>query len=363
MKYVYRCLDPDRYRFRLLAPDDPEGRLLLEDLTNIRYESVPSHRAPLHLALATRRLVGSHRPKLIHAHGLTAAISAILGAMGTGTPVVVTHHDVFRDDQFHGAQGVARRIVLSQTLRRGTAMHFVSNDSRDNFFEYFPELRAAPFLAVTIQNGIDVDGFRSVARSANVENQRREPVAGSPRPMVLGFLGRFMPQKGFDLLVSAVERLVGETGGPWPIRVLAVNDGAFVRELRADIERRQLSSHFEFIGFQASVWNVLLDVDVVVIPSRWEACPLVPMEAMVLGKPVIASDCVGLREVVRHSPTITFETGNAQALADAIASFRERRDDFVDRATRFAETARSRFDSRTAASALQALFTEVERRT
>ncbi|WP_165856072.1 glycosyltransferase [Marinobacter sp. JSM 1782161] len=62
----------------------------------------------------------------------------------------------------------------------------------------------------------------------------------------------------------------------------------------------------------------LKGVDVVAMPSRWEACGLLAMEALAAGVPIIGSDCVGLREVLRDSPALVCRAGDAESLKNAL---------------------------------------------
>jgi glycosyltransferase involved in cell wall biosynthesis len=101
----------------------------------------------------------------------------------------------------------------------------------------------------------------------------------------------------------------------------------------------------------------LAALDCLAIPSVWEAFGLLAAEALCLGVPVIASDCVGLREVVADSAARVFRTGDANELAQAI------RQEMIDpsgaRARGFAPVAQRSFDIRRSATQLDQLFGEV----
>ena len=58
------------------------------------------------------------------------------------------------------------------------------------------------------------------------------------------------------------------------------------------------------------------------MPSIWEAASLQALEAMCMGIPLIASNCIGLRETVRDTPAIVFESRNSKALAEAMDEVR-----------------------------------------
>ena len=56
-------------------------------------------------------------------------------------------------------------------------------------------------------------------------------------------------------------------------------------------------------------------MDVVAMPSRWEACGLLAMEALTAGVPIVGTNCIGLREVLSGSPARMVSPGDNEALA------------------------------------------------
>jgi glycosyltransferase involved in cell wall biosynthesis len=165
-----------------------------------------------------------------------------------------------------------------------------------------------------------------------------------------------MPEKGFDVLLDAVRRLIADGRPAPPFRVIAVSDGAFVREYRQQVSEWGLEPYFIFAGFQPSTAGTLVELDALVVPSRREACPLVAMEAMVLGCPLIASDCIGLREVTADAPSLRCIAGDPASLASAIAQFFAGRAAIRARARAHVPSARRSFDSSDAARRLSKVF-------
>jgi glycosyltransferase involved in cell wall biosynthesis len=99
---------------------------------------------------------------------------------------------------------------------------------------------------------------------------------------------------------------------------------------------------------------ILADLDLVVVPSLWEASSLVSMEAMATGVPVLGSDCPGLREVLRGTPSVMVRTGDVPALFQGLCRFLER--PWTRAARHYAPAARDRFDCSRPARRLQELF-------
>ena len=70
--------------------------------------------------------------------------------------------------------------------------------------------------------------------------------------------------------------------------------------------------------FTPNIAGTIKGLDVVAMPSLWEACGLLAMEAMAAGAPLIGTNCVGLREVLRNTPAKMINLGDSKALSKAI---------------------------------------------
>ena len=202
-----------------------------------------------------------------------------------------------------------------------------------------------------IQHGVDV-GSAAAERPAGILKRR---LALPDETFLFGFFGRFMPEKGFDLIVAAVEELSRRGYDPAAFRLLAVNHGGYVREYTAEIEARRVDRYFAFLDLQPGILDLLRGVDLSLMPSRSEAAGYVAMEALAVGCPLIASDCVGLREVTRDTPAVSIPAGDAGALADAMQralGMADLRRPFQE----YAEKARGRFDVDKATARLERLM-------
>src|SRR6185503_12814399 len=96
----------------------------------------------------------------------------------------------------------------------------------------------------------------------------------------------------------------------------------------------------------------------VVMPSLWEAAGLLAMEALAVGTPLLASDCIGLREVVADTPARIAKAGDAAAWAEALRAAID--DPGREAARGFAPRARRRFDAEASARRTAALLREIE---
>jgi len=98
-------------------------------------------------------------------------------------------------------------------------------------------------------------------------------------------------------------------------------------------------------------------LDVVVMPSLSEACPLLAMEAMVVGVPVIGSNCIGLREVLSHTPSVMVPPEDSLALAKAL--IKEIRYPSKPKAKAFSKEAESIFNVKRQSAKLEKVMLEM----
>lgn len=168
---------------------------------------------------------------------------------------------------------------------------------------------------VTIHNGVDLEEFRAAGGPPlpeGLESRNREAV--------LACAGRVEPMKGQACLVEAVGK-IGE--GRRTLRVLLcgeITDGRY-REYCEEIGRRcGIADRVRFLGHRPDIAAVLSAADLVVMPSlSGEAFPRAVIEAMALGKPVVATDVGGTREAIQEGVTgYVVPPDDADALADRI---------------------------------------------
>jgi glycosyltransferase involved in cell wall biosynthesis len=146
----------------------------------------------------------------------------------------------------------------------------------------------------------------------------RDPSA----PLVVGYAGQIEPIKGVDLLVRAFRSLPADR--PIELRIhgdLSKNRqfGATLRQLVGDHPAIRLAGPFE----RAQLAEVMSGLDVLVVPSTWyENSPVVISEALAAGRPVIATDLGGIRDLVEHEVNgLLFELGDVAGLARQIGQF------------------------------------------
>ena len=111
-------------------------------------------------------------------------------------------------------------------------------------------------------------------------------------------MGRLTEQKGFDLLIP-IWKIVSESYPDW--RLVIVGEGEQKAMLEEEIRIRNLRERVEIRPFTRSIVPVYLESSVYVMPSRYEGFPMVLIEAMACGLPVVSFTCPsGPTEIIRE---------------------------------------------------------------
>ena len=250
--YSYPRLAADGWRFTFVGPDDATFDAFRRDVAH--FDGVECVGARVRgrscdLRGAIRPLLRSGRFAAAHSQGLTAGAMVAWENREVGVPHVVTSHDVFPPGRHVGLVDAGKRFVLGRLLAKADAIVSVTDDARDNLLAHVPRLGRG-VRHETIPHGIPLPPAGAAAPAADLRAANAIPTETA----LVGFLGRFMEQKGFLPLLGAIERL--KTSPPRrPFRLLAVGTGDFEPEYRREVERRGLAELVSFLPLVAIPGN------------------------------------------------------------------------------------------------------------
>ena len=167
-----------------------------------------------------------------------------------------------------------------------------------------------------IENGINLRAVASAPERRRVVARRRW---GSPRQAwVMGSVGRFAPEKDYPFLVRAAAPLLGAD-----VRLVIVGDGTEMPAVKTEVAARQVEPFVCLPGLRDDVPELLAALDVFVLSSRMEGLPLVVLEAMATGLPVVATAVGGLPKLLTDGETgFLVPAGDETALRSRLASLR-----------------------------------------
>jgi len=245
LKYTYGKLDQNKYEFDFVAPSEKWLNRIKSDLTNYKVLVHPVRKENSNKALmfSIFRLLRNKNYQIIHSQGYTAGILSNFANMIFRVPHIITLHHIFGHGQFSDTfwkrfQWLKResiQFVLSYADRIQT----VSDDAMSNLLEYFPGLERRKEKLIVIKNGIDIREFLA-------EYKINEAIFPKQRNIFyLGFLGRYMPEKGFSFIIDLMESLV-KKHRKRNFRVVSVGGfGGFIREYKKKIDSRGISEYFK----------------------------------------------------------------------------------------------------------------------
>jgi len=363
LKYTYARLDKKKYQFTILtAHDDYETASMREGLKGVDPEivEVVGKNFTLKMIVHLMKLLYGNKIDLIHSQGFTAGMLASIANVFFRKPHVITTHGVLIESLFSSRFGSLKKYLYDFLLTRADVIQSVSNDAQESLIKYLPSISEKKEKLVVILNGIPVEKFSGEPEGSG--RSLREELGMKNDVFLFGYLGRFMPEKGFPYLIDAVDALSKKGTLSGKFKIVAVNDGSFIREYKAIIQEKGISDYFVFYGLTSNVGRIIKGLDAVVIPSLYESSSLVAMEAFVLGCPVIASQCIGLREVVAGSPARRIEKiADADAIAEALIQFMSEPARIKKEALDFVAEAKKRFDVGSTAEKLDLLFEKLLR--
>jgi len=299
--------------FKIVAPMNENVHRLVHAEQNISVFGESKEHTNRSLLRELIRAVRQEKPDIVQSHGFTAGLLAALPLKLLGIKHVITTHDVFVNNVFEGARGKLKWWLLYAAFSLADRVNPVGHDAGDNLIASFPRLPRSKISV--IRNGIPSNHF--LGDSARELRKEADIPAGS---LVAGFFGRFMSQKGFRTLVEAV-KMYNSASGDARLHVCCFGWGGFIREEQQALKEAGLDRFFSFFPATENMAEAIRGVDFVVMPSKWEACPLLAMETLVAGRPLVASNCIGLKEVTEGQPVLKFSVGDSGELLEQVRRF------------------------------------------
>ncbi len=158
-----------------------------------------------------------------------------------------------------------------------------------------------------IPDGLDPDSFEPTQREAH------------PKVVRCLSIGRLIPRKGFQFLIRALPQVLSKVKHKFEIEI--VGDGPYEGELTTIAKNLNVNSYIHFTGAveYSELPKKYRDADIFILPSLAEGMPLVVLEAMGTGLPIIASRVQGIDELVADDANgALFNPGDVDGLADCI---------------------------------------------
>ena len=245
---------------------------------------------------------------VVHMHGYGATTFGRLAAARRRLPAILHEHANLTDTPWF--QKVADRLLAPHTdlalaVSRSTA-------------EFVIRARLIPpDRTKVVYLGVPLEEF-SRPRSADDVSKARRALGIPPDVFAVGTVTRLMPSKGNEYLVEAARIVCDRISSA---RFYIVGEGELQNELEDRVRSLGLGDRLTFCGFRRDVAEAFSAFDLAVFPSLWEGTPLTVLEALAMGKAIVATDADGLQDVLSDGVDARIvPKRNAEALAQGIVA-------------------------------------------
>ncbi len=316
---------------------------------------------PAAMSVVRRLATLAREVDLLHANTQKAWVLGALAARLARRPIVWHLRDLLTAEHF-GASN--RRIAV--LLANRCAARVIANSQATA--DAFVDAGGRPALVQVVHNGIDAAPFDAAFSGDSSDAWAAAGVVLPPATPVLALFGRLAKWKGQHVAIAAVASLKASPAGAAPHLVLVgealFGEQAWAARLRALAAEAGVADRVHFAGFHADVAGLLAASDVVIHASTApEPFGRVIVEGMLSGRPVVASDAGGAREILEDGVTGRLTPpGDPEALAAAITELLVDRDRAAGLAAAGRADALARFTLPVTLAGVEAVWSELPAR-
>ena len=305
-------IDKSKFNISIVSLTEPE-RVSETFLESAKILTSQTHLIPWKMSkpfatsiLKLISLIKRYEIDILHTHEVRTNFVGLIAARLTGIKVVASIHGwVMNTVPFswklyqHFDRRVIRRfdhiIVGSKFLRNEIIKMGLSSQK-----------------VTTIHNAIDTTSLDLSASSLNFKKKYNL----NSTDTLIGTVGRISREKGHKYLLEAAKIVIQDHPD---VKFLIVGEGKIRIELERYAKTLGIFENVIFTGYYENLSEVLAAIDLFVIPSLTESLPLVVLEAMAAGKPVISTNVGGIPEIIIHGETgLLVRPQNGMELANSI---------------------------------------------
>jgi glycosyltransferase involved in cell wall biosynthesis len=243
------------------------------------------------------------KPVLVHTHLMHGDLYGIAAARFAGIKTIISSKH--NDDVFRSRQPLK---IINYLLNRNTSRIITISDWIARFTQNVEgvareKIRTIYYAIEPVQASLDRNALRA---SLNMGSD----------DIVVGIIARLVEQKGHRYLIDAFAKAITENHR---LRLLIVGSGGIEEELKKQVNQLSLQKKVIFTGYRSDTVDLLDAIDIFAHPSLWEGFGLSVLEAMNMGKPVVATRVSALPELIEDTVTgFLVAPRDVNALSDAL---------------------------------------------
>ncbi len=286
----FACVKPDRF---------PETRQSQE---TILYKTPMRGRFDLRCARRLAQLIRAEDYTLVHAHTPRSVLVGGLAAKWAGVPLIYHVHSPTGNDSTRRLQNWVNAKLEHWSIRNAAQLIAVSPSLK----QLMEQQGFAPERVTYVPNGVPA-----------IDASQRKRLAQN---WTLGIAALFRPRKGIEVLLEALAALRSRNVDVTLRAVGPFETPEYEHEVMTLVEKLGVGDAIEWTGFTQDIAAELRQIDLFVLPSLFgEGLPMVVLEAMAAGLPVVASHVEGVPEAIRHREEgLLVEPASVSQLALAI---------------------------------------------
>ena len=303
------------HEVELLSPNAGPLTIALENKGIIVHKLSLARSFHLNKAIELAALLKREKIDLVHTHtSLNSEILARIACFIANVPIICHHHDpvdIFnKNSLISGYQHWLDRIT-SKCVHRFIAVSKSRYEAMVKYRGY------AEDKISLIYNGINVEEFEYI----DSEDMACKGLNLNKNDLAIGLIGRLEIAKGQDTLIKAGSSVIKQYPNA---KFFIIGDDHIdgkpcLKRYQKMIKELKLEDRVFLLGLRPDIKQLIHSMDIIVLPSLWEAHSIAILEALAAKKPVIASEVGGTPEIIRNeSEGILIPPKDPDALANAI---------------------------------------------
>ncbi len=242
---------------------------------------------------------------IVHTHGFKADLWGAITARLSGVPIVIS--TVHNQEQY--LKNPIIKLLEKWIISSLDDIVIAISDGVKRFLintSGIPEKKIERIYYGINTSDINIDKDKDIRQEFGIDKET----------LLVGCIGRLVKQKGHRYLIQAVKKVIEKNP---KTKFFIIGRGKLEKNLKNMVKSSNLDSSVIFTGFREDVYSLIDKLDLIVMPSLWEGLGVALLEALALGKPIVAAAVGGIPEVIRDKETgVLVAAKDAEALAKAI---------------------------------------------
>lgn len=282
-----------------------------------------------------KEIVNKEDIKVIHAHDNTASVISYLSKKIFKLKIkIISHiHNCYpwlKGNEFNKKIDSFLRPKYDYNIACGKIVY----DFYEKNTKYFNKEKT-----IILSNAIDINEINNFDISKTEEVRKEFNIPEDKA--IIGFIGRLDEQKGIIPFIKELTKYKDEFSDS---KFLLVGSGSQEDVIRNIIKENKLENAFILTGFQESVYKFYPLIDIFFLPSLYEGLPMVLLEAMAFGKPIVTMDVGSISEVINDNTGILIKRKDYTKFLLSLINLKQNRKVLNDYSIRASEFVRRKFN-------------------